>query len=235
MQLGMRSFPTPEEEAGYGQLSLRGISFNGYSTADSLNGSDVTLHLPFGILKDDVVYVFYGLSSQFGGGTSSSGWTQVGSTTNNGVRSQVFRKAMGDDPDGKIILTGASSGGRASVALAVALRGVNTTTPEDATPTTATGTSAAPNSPSITPVTNNAMVFSVAFSQEMDIEPDILPTEPTGYSSRALASSVNVGNEEVGIGLAAREVIVPAAEDPGAWAWSGSDDWVAWSIAVRPR
>lgn len=192
------------------------------------SGGDITLLMPTGVAQNDVVYVFFATSSS--GGTSSSGWTQIGSDLDNGadLRTQVWRKVMGASPDASIVLTGSGIGSDAGVGIAFALRGVNTTTPEDATATTATGTSADPDSPSITTVTPNAWVISFAGSRANDSA----LTAPSGYSNEvdlAQAESNNISG-----GGATKEVTAAGAENPASWTDWTSAAWAAWSVAVRP-
>lgn len=111
-------------------------------------------------------------------------------------------------------------------------RGVDATTPLDvALPTEATGSSANPNSPSVTPVTSGALVFSVA---HMDDDDTTTSVTPTGYTNKA---EINTGQASTSIGattaLASKEWS-SGAEDPSAWTFGTIDSWAANTIAFRP-
>ncbi len=198
-------------------------------------GADVTLVLPLGMAENDVVYVFVGANSVGDVGTSSSGWTAlrtpnlIGSSGADLV-SQVYRKVMGAIPDVSITLTSDGTLGDAMAAVGYALRGVFTSAPEDATPTTSNvETGAAPDSPSITTVTNGAWVLSFAAADGLDTT----VVAPTGYSNQVDV----VGNDsaDVTVGGATKEIALAGAEDPPAWTtWTVVNDAHGWSVAVRP-
>lgn len=208
-----------------GQITLVGSP----TEAGSGGGSDITLSLPTGMQNGDVVYVCFATSSS--GGTSSSGWTQVGSDIDSGsdVRTQVFRKVMGASPDSSIVLDGSGIGSDSGVGLAYALRGVDPVTPEDTSPTTATGDSTNPNSPSVTTVTNNAWVISFAGSRANDSA----FTAPSGYSNQVDRLATDSNN--ISAGAATKEISTAAAENPAEWTNWSTGRWAAWSIAVRPQ
>lgn len=114
--------------------------------------------------------------------------------------------------------------------LAIAFRGVDPTTPLDATPpTVTTGGSGRPNSPAITTVTDTAWVISLGFLDDDNVASTV--TAPTNYTFLA-ASQGSSGGATVS---AAYRVKTPAgAEDPGAFAAGGDDEWVAATLALRP-
>ena len=211
------------DSGGYGQVKQ--ISFVDSALNSAINGTDVTVTLP-NMLQGDVVYVFCGLSTAAGGGTSSSGWTQVGSTVDNTVRTQVFRKVMGRVPDATFVLTGSTVATDSAAAVAYALRGVNTNTPEDATATTATGTSTDPDSPSITTVSAKSWVLAFAASAIVDAT----ITVPTSYVNLITTSGDDTA--DVTVAGAMREVAIAGAENPAAFTGWSSAAWVAWSVAV---
>lgn len=205
------------------------ISLVGSTEGNAIDGTDLTLSLPGGLRESDVVYVMFGISTTAGGGTTSPGWTQIGSTVDNTVRTQVFRKVMGYTPDAQIVLTGSASATNGCAGIAYGFRGVDIVSPEDQTATTATGTSAAaPDSPSITTQTANAWVIS--FGCKTGNDPTVVA--PTGYSNQV--DDVANDTTDVTVGAATKLVAAAGAEDPAEWTtWTANVAWAAWSIAVR--
>lgn len=206
------------------------ITFVANAEATSaINGGNATITLP-AMTQWDVVYVLCALSSTAGaGGTSSSGWTQIGSTTDNTIRTLVFRKVMGAVPDTSFVCLGTGDANDSTVALSMSLRGVDIDTPEDAAPTTATGSSTNPDSPSITTTINNAFNLSIAASGVSDAT----FTRPTGYSNQ-VDDEEAVDTNDISGGITHNQVETAGAEDPGTWTGWSTGPWVAWSVAVRP-
>ncbi len=209
------------------------ISLVGSPTENSaINGANFTLTLPSGLAENDVVYVFaagHSYDSSLYVTTSSSGWTRVADRLGTYVAGAIFRKKMGATPSTSINITFLlSDTDDAGAAIAFALRGVDTTTQEDATTTEADIVSAYPNSPSITTATSGAWVFSFFATNATDLT----PTAPTGYSNQVDRSPIDV--HQLTIGGAAKTVSLAGAENPGAWGgWNGGSG-VAFTLAVRP-
>jgi hypothetical protein len=113
--------------------------------------------------------------------------------------------------------------------LAIAFRGVSSTTPLDATsPAVATDDAGSPNPPAITTATNNAVVVALGF-----LDDDLVSASagaPTNYTFAAASQSSSSGSTV----MAAFRTKTPAgSEDPGAFS-GGSDDWAAATLALRP-
>ncbi len=207
----------------------------------AINGGNVTLTLPVGLIQNDVVYVFAGFVSTTSTDetaltTSSSGWTKFPTSSLEAVgplRTRLFRKVMGLVPDVSIVVTtDTGDTGDSMAVVGYALRGVNTTTPEDATYTYAESTAGtgAPNSPSITTATNEAWVISFG---AMNLSADSTVTCPSGYTNQVDRAASDT--YQVTIGGATKLVASAGAENPGAWSsWTVGGDWAAWTVAVRP-
>jgi len=204
------------------------------TTGSAINGGDITLSLPSGLAQDDVVYVGLALGVASTGGTSSGGWTQVGSNVDTGnanLRTQLFRKVMGASPDTSIVLTGSGLAADSSSAIAIAFRGVDTTTPEDGvTPTTATGTTGGPDSPTITPNTTGAAAISWGAQPLIDVTGI---GAPTGYTDLAVISSSDSNNTSNYMSWKSG-LTGGVAENPSAYTGITSGRWVAWTIVVKP-
>ncbi|MGE0853869.1 MAG: hypothetical protein AB7O44_30375 [Hyphomicrobiaceae bacterium] len=201
------------------------ISRVGDTSGYFANGVAISQALPTGMAQGDIVYAITGRNNNTALTITSSGWTQVaavGSAGNNG-RLEVWRKVMGSSPDTTIDF---SDTVQPRTCITIALRVVDTTTPEDATPTTAiiTGAASFPNSPSITTATNGALVIA-AFTNPAN---DAVFTNPTGYTDQVAIAGANRTS-----GLSIKTVATAGAEDPGAWAGIQKASCNV-TIAVRP-
>lgn len=177
-----------------------------------------------GLLENDVVYVGFASSINTDVATPA-GWTQVTTVSAgaNNAHLQVFRKKMGAVPDASIVFAAFDE---EHVGVAVGLRGVDQTTPEDATTTTANSASAgAPDSPSITTVTPGAWVLSFGCAEVSDAS----VTAPAGYENK-----VDINHTNITVMCATKNISSPGAEDPAAWTDVSGASWCAASVAVRP-
>lgn len=204
------------------------IDFRGQAVA---NGADVTLTFGAALQQNDVVYVWGGYSATVdnGKGPTTAGYTQLKDVVEPSVKGGIWRKVMGGTPDTNVVCEGGGDANSAVGYGCYVLRGVDTTTPEDAAITEARDSSANPDAPSITTVSANALVLALAVKGDNDG----VHTGPTGYSNNVDAGVNDIN--DFSIGGATKVVATPGAENPPAWAdWSGNDLYVAWSVAVRP-
>lgn len=213
------------------------ISLVGTASANNTNGTNLTVTLPGGVAQDDVVFAAYGNanSSDFDVTTVTSGYTELADLYSNDsldANFGVFRKVQGASPDSTVVFTGGGASNTGAAAVAMVLRGVNTTTPEDATTTTATGIdSAIPDPPSITTVTADAWVLAFGGSSRFDTSVNA----PTNYTNFESDSGDSISDFLAMV--ASREIAVPGAEDPGTFqnvGTSTSSAWCAVTVAVRP-
>lgn len=203
--------------------------------ADGLNSSYTrTVTLPGGVAQDDVVYVLgvqrnlSDLNLVEDSGTYTELADVFGSDSNS-INAAVYRKVQGATPDSTVTVrenTSSITGWMSVVALV--LRGVDTTTPEDATTTTASGgNTGRADPPSITTVTANAWVLAFGASSQQLADPT---TAPTGYGN-----VVGIGHP--GIIVSTKEIATAGAENPGIYTdftTSGLQSWAAATVAVRP-
>jgi len=192
------------------------------------NGANVTLTLPT-LQQNDVVYVFYGNANAT---HSVSGWTQVGSTTNQGIYYvSLWRKVMASTPDTSAVCSGGGNADHGTAAVGYCLRGVDTSTPEDVTPVITQGTGQViPDPGAITPTTSGAWV--VVFGSNNYSDPAV--TVPSGYSN---GTNKNANDAEDSTVAVASKSWTSGEENPAAWTgWSSvaASDWVAITVAVRP-
>ena len=205
------------------------ITFVGSGDAATINGGDPTITLP-SMLQDDLVVVVAGDSQQL----ATVGFTTAGYTTfisglqhsGSGPILWAGYKFMGASPDASVQVSNNSGSTHSCSAVALVFRGVDLTTPLDATTTTTDGTSTNPDSPSITTV-NGGVVMSAFTSEVLDAS----VTMPSGYSDQIDESADD--NNDIVTGAAWKAVGAATAEDPASWTNVSSGAWIAISIALR--
>jgi hypothetical protein len=183
-----------------------------------------------GIQQNDVVYVFTTFSAVIG--LATSGYTTVYQSDSGNTQAECYRKVMGGTPDASVQTNSNGSSGIVGLSVvAVVLRGVDTSTPEDANETFVGFSGATqPDSPSITTVTDGALVISAIHAGILDAA----VTAPAGYTNQVdIASNGSFIDHTTAIASAIKATA--GAEDPGAWSDFGSStDGSALTFAVRP-
>ena len=218
------------------------IEFVGYgvATAAANAGTSIDLTALTGGIgsaaeADDIVLLLrtstVGMSSL---DLSVSGYTRrtnlaPGVAFNDTVNHEVFWKLMPGTPDTSITLPLASVIAAQS-AIALVFRGVDLTTPFDATDATVTSTSTAiPNPAQITTATDDAVAVVMASSNSGDTT----VTSPSGYST---AIAVTIGDSTSY--ACYKSVPTAGAENPAAFTNitnpSGADIYACTTLALRP-
>ena len=209
------------------------ISSVGDVTGSTTTGTSVTITLPGGIAENDVVYAGV-MSSEAVDVDCSEGsgtYTELADLYADDISNTnfcVYRKVQGGTPDSSVTITSRTTSG-GSLGVAKTLRGVDTTTPEDAPTTTATGIdSGTPDPPSIATATADAWVLPFAGSSEGDA----VTNAPNNYSDL-----IDVQGANRNAMCSRREIASPATEDPDPYAdvvGIADDCWAAATVAVRP-
>jgi len=190
------------------------------------NGGSVTLTFPAGVLQNDVVYVCSGID-----GTptiATSGYTPINNVTSGTQQTWVWRKIMGVTPDTSVTINGTGQPQDAHTVVALILRGVETSQPEDAASTTASGSSTNPDNPAITTVFNRAWVLTFASSRVLDSA----ITAPSGYINQTDITQTDTNPSTTAV--ATKEVNPAGTENPASWTDWASGTWGAITVAVRP-
>ena len=203
--------------------STETITYVGSAKSDNSTTIDLT---GISMLPGDVVLVISGEDA--GSPGTATGYTSLASISSTGD-ARVMYKIMPDPVDSSV--TGLTAGGSDSGHLAVVFRGVDSTTPIDATTTTASSSSGDPNPAAITTATDGAMVVALAFLDDDLVEGGI--TAPSGYT---LADANEFGSSGSGGTVMAvyKEVATAGSEDPGTIVTTGDDWWWAATVALRP-
>lgn len=237
------NFPPNIQKAYAATLSyVGGTSCSGTGSTYSCSLTSLTGGSGSSATAGDIVIVITGWASTANGdpGVTTSGYTEVPGSTDlyksdsRDTNVSADYKVMGASPDTSVTVSGFNNAANGGATVVQVWRGIDPTTPMDATVTTATGGNASsPNSPSITPVTSGAVVLSTGLGTD-DTTP-LTKTAPTGYSN-AVTTTGTGSTMSVTVGIASK-AWSSGAEDPAAWTGgetSTSDSWGAFSIALRP-
>jgi len=217
-------------------------SFWGRAGATNTNGSDASRTISgLGLQQNDLVIVAYTIGDDDNVNHNmamvTAGYTEVADLFADDVEDcnfGVFWKLMGASPDSSAIVDGMGGTDAAIAAVAMVFRGVDTTTPMDVTPTTASGVNTnRPNPPSIDFSAASAWVVACGGYAFTSGTPTV--TAPTNYSDIVERDAV----DSTGAGVAMAYRTDPAdPEDPGVFTPSIADSvdhaWGACTIALRP-
>jgi hypothetical protein len=217
-------------------ITFVGSAERSTTTASANYAIDLT---GLGLQQGDLVIVATGFTStsNLNAGVTSSGWTEVCDLYSDDSRDSnlaVCYKVMGSTPDTSVTCIASTAGGNSSCSVVQAFRGVDTTTPLDATTTTATGiNTGVPNSPSITPTTSGAWVVVAGGGSSVGVDNAV--TAPSGYSNQADISAD--GGNAFTVGMASK-AWTSGAEDPAVWTnWTddgATESFCAATLALRP-
>lgn len=178
--------------------------------------------LPAAIAEGDIVLVVCHQDNS-AKTVTSTGYTTIYSSggSENG---RYYYKVMGASPDGTITFNQTDG-----IAIGQVWRGVNTSTPLDVTSTTATGVTGMPNPPSITPTTDGCLIVIMGALDDDSVESSV--TAPSGFENILKQQD----NSFVGTVMMATYLQSSAgAIDPDAFGGTGTDDWSAVTVALRP-
>ncbi len=198
---------------------------------NAANGSNVTLTFSTAPQEGDYVVVYGGTGGNAAPSAPGTGYSQIALYSGNTFNAAfgVWIKKMSASPDSSVVCNGNGNVQSSTAYGCYVFRGVDLTTPQDATATTAgMTTSTNPNCPSITTATNNAWVLALAGSSVNDATPGTV----SGYSNQY--TTVGVDNINISIAGATFEKTTAGAENPAAWSSWSSGDWYAVTVALRP-
>jgi hypothetical protein len=201
-------------------------------SSGALAGNPHTITLPTHTTGDRIV-VEYVIDAAAAGSYSShtSGWDiRINVTdTQSAVALMIFeRVATGASESLEITL----AGNRNARAFSRILSGTDTTAAAEGSAANSSGTpSASPDSPSVTPSWGAADTFwltTVAF----DNSTRTVSAYPTDYADNQLDEGADTSaTPRLATASRARNA---TSEDPGAWTFSASDQWVAATLAFKP-
>jgi len=191
--------------------------------------SGTTHTLPSGLLENDIVIVGYSTyHSAYGGSAPPSGWTLISNRNYWGANTTiVYYKKMGSTPDTTVTMGGPGADYMSVVSMA--FRGVDTTTPFDASATDTQASTGMPNPPSITTVSSGSAIVvfgGIRYDQ-------FVPTLPSGFDTIVYDYGGNANSTAMMACDLVSTSLPPGAVDPGAFGGGYSDNWTATTIALR--
>ena len=198
---------------------INGVSNNlGSNTSTSLTPSAT------GMQAGDLILMF--VSSYGSMANIPTGYTEIARITSGNTRLMACYKFATGPTESSVNVTGFST---STVSSWQIFRGVDPTTPFDATRTTATGTSGMPNPPSLTYTSQNNMMLAVGSIAAA-------PSGVTAPSTFTLTTSVTSSTNQ-GFMLATRLISTVGSTDPPAFGASvnNSAAWVGMTIALRAK
>lgn len=209
-----------------------GISIvgTGSHVDDTSSSTTHSITLPTGIQADDLICIWANTqSSTSDGAPTATGYTQRYSqgaaSSFRPLITLLYKKATDTSDSGaSVTLTWGVSCDANMVA--VVFRGVDTTTPFDATEPSSTSGGSNPDPASITTATDGAWVLAVVDGNRT---PTSTPTISTGY-----ATAVTQVPADKSCIVTYKEVTTAGAENPGAWTWTPIDNHTATTTALRP-
>jgi hypothetical protein len=220
------------------------ISYVNGTSNTATNGADVTLTLSgLGLQQNDLVIIAYGIGDNdnvdFNMAMVSSGWTEIADLFANDTQDVslgVYWKFMGATPDTSAVVDGQGGVDAATAAVALAFRGVDTTTPFDVASTTATGIDTGNADPPSIDHLNPSGLWTVIAAATGNTLNASTYTFPTGYTTNARqATGQDTSNVTVGMGYRSSGVSDP--ENPGVLTHSQTSTnnaWAAVTMALRP-
>ncbi len=203
------------------------------SVAGGTGSQSVTL--PAGLQQGDIIIVALACDSSLSsdGISNGQGYTDIVHDSSSSPGANIAWKVMGASPDSQVSIERVREFFTSydTAYVIQAWRGVNVNDVLDVAATSVTGSSGDPDSPSITPVTPGALVFTIGLG---DDDGGTVNTVPSGYSNPSQART-GTGESDRATAVIASKMWSSGAEDPAAWVLdSFNDNWRAWTVALRP-
>jgi hypothetical protein len=203
------------------------------SVTETAFGTDTTDHnvsMPETIDVGDLLIVFF-TNDGSDTVTTPDEWSLLASDNNTAVRCSVYYKiAVGDEDSTTVNF--ATSGVEQAAAQVYRITNWHGTTPPEIS-TAATGTDTAPNPASLDPAGwDVADTLWIAVAGQDQGDQSGTTAYPASYTDGISTLSSN-GRGSCRT-LSARRVLAAASEDPGAFTILVAEEWVAFTIAVRP-
>jgi len=202
------------------------------SVTETAFGTDTTDHnvdMPATVNADDLLIVLF-TNDGNATVTTPGGWSALASDHNTAVRCSVYYKIAVGDEDGTTVDFVTSANEQAAAQVYRITNWHGTTPPEIST--AATGTSTRPNPASLDPAgwdVADTLWIAVAGQDRGQGTPTAYPAYYTdGISTLSSATTDSCRT------LSARRVLAAASEDPSPFTIPASEEWVAFTIAVRP-
>jgi hypothetical protein len=205
------------------------------ATDGSTAAADPPVNLPTGIVAGELLWITFSSTTTYNdAATVPSGWTRLwigrptGDTRSGDKDQLLYRLADGTEGATVNVSTNGSSVKHSAIAYRIS-NWDSSVPPEFAS---AAGTSANPDSPSLTPTygQRDTLWFSVYIIEGTG---GSATTIPTNYTSAGVATVATTGGSAATNHrqMRANRSLNAATEDPSAWTAPASEDWAAYTIA----
>ena len=190
--------------------------------------------LPGTPLEGDLVLVGLASDQSFSAANKvlTSGYSMVYDGGTQNPASQLQRKFMGSTPDTSVLIE--QNDNRKIAVIVQIWRGVDATTPIDATPVTASGASGSPNPNDFTSVTNNALIFAAGFQDDDDAASYGGIDPPAGFGDFLIGDTGQSSTANGATVMFASKIRATAGTESIDTFDAGDDAWEAVSFALRP-
>ena len=201
------------------------IAFRSASTANSSGG--LTISAPADVQAGDVLVAQIAQRASGSTVTPPAGWTQVlNNSSGASLQSTIFVHVAGSSEPTSYTFSSTSSA--KSAGGIVAYSGVDTNNPVNAS-AGATGASASMTAPSVTTTISTTMLVSFWSARQESF------TTPGSMTQRWNYSAGSGANSSMSVGAADEAVAAAGATGTRTASKSGSLDWTAQSIALKPK
>lgn len=203
--------------------------------------TDVTL--PASLAEGDVLVFMTAADHTFPNGepsdpvdldVSRDGWFNLFASEDTSVDGYIYGLVCGASPPTTVRVRGSTNVSIDAPYVCQAWRGVDARVFDARSGNDySTGSSASPNPPSVTTVTDGALV--IAFMM-LDDDDDTVSTWPTGYTNQIEQNTGNGGTSvNATVAMCSKLVTTAGAENPDAYTMAGGGDaWITCSIALMP-
>lgn len=202
------------------------IAFRGAAQTTAPNATTVTVPVPAGTVKGDVMIAIVGAKAESQTTVMApAGWTVVLSNSDpaNFMTVTSYKRVASAEPVSYIWTINVASSVHAAI---FSYSGVDTSNPVDTSGgTVGSAETTTPTSPSITTTVGKAWVISLFVAGD----PLTTITAPSGYASRQ-TSLANLGAGHADKALSSP----PGATGPAVWTMDPATNWIAQQIAIRP-
>ena len=201
------------------------------STSETTSGVDPVVTLPAGIASGDLIIAFvaHDLNAT---ATWPGPWVEIVDQSNGTTPGLHVAYLIASGGETTVTVTMSAAARSQHLAIRISAASWHGTTPPEVA-AAVTGISANPNSGSLTPSWGSEdTLWITTFGQDDPAVRFPVTGWPTNYTDNNLSNGTGDAST-AGIALATRE-LATATEDPGAFTTTGSDGFVASTIAVRP-
>lgn len=204
------------------------------SSQDS-NSTSFTMTKPTGVANDDLLVAVFNSDGASDPSSSPSGWTaeaNINTIAGNDSSVHAYYKVITNAAGEPATYQWDKASGETWYGTILRISGADTTTPMDATAVTSEpGNTSTPTSPSITTVTNNAMLLAVSSADSRIVA---ITSNPSGMTGQGDVFGTTSGTGRGGCAVASEIQATAGASGTKSWTLDTSYDCLSIMLAIRP-